>query len=53
MRTYHAFYKGKKIELEAASQYEAQVKAAGIFKAKKSWDVAVILADVPVQTAGL
>jgi hypothetical protein len=43
MNTYHAFYKGKKIELETETSYAAQVKAAEMFKAKKSFEVDVIL----------
>jgi hypothetical protein len=45
MYGYIAFYKGKKIEVYAASSYEAQLKAAKEFKAKKSYDVNVILAE--------
>jgi hypothetical protein len=41
---YIAFYKGKKIEVYANSSYEAQQKAAAIFKAKKTYDVTVKLA---------
>lgn len=43
---YVAFYKGKRIEVYADTSYEAQKKAADIFKAKKSWDVHVVLAEV-------
>lgn len=43
---YIAYYGGKKIELSAATKYAAQVEAAKIFKAKKSYDVAVVLAEV-------
>jgi hypothetical protein len=43
MNTYHAFYNGKEIELQADSSYQAQQKAAGIFKAKKSYQVTVVL----------
>lgn len=46
MRTYIAFYKGKQITVEANSSYEAQQKAAKEFKAKKSYDITVMLADV-------
>jgi hypothetical protein len=53
MRTYHAFYKGKKHELQAESSYAAQQAAAKYFKAKKAYDVAIVLADVPVQTNSL
>ena len=50
MRTYKAFYKGKELTIEANSSYEAQQKAAVLFKAKKRYDVAVILCDVPLST---
>jgi len=53
MRTYVAFYKQKKITVVAESSFEAQRKAAEIFKARKAWDVAIVLADVPVSTASL
>jgi len=43
---YVAFYKGKRIEVYADTSYEAQKKAAEMFKAKKSWDVHVVLAEV-------
>lgn len=46
MRKYIAFYKSKKIEVEASSSYEAQCKAAAKFKAKKSYEVTVALADI-------
>jgi hypothetical protein len=53
MRSYKAFYKGKSIVVEAASMYAAQVAAAKALGAKKSYDVAIMLADVPVDTAAL
>ena len=43
MNTYHAFYKGKKIEVQAETAYKAQLKAAEVFKAKKSYQVNVVL----------
>jgi hypothetical protein len=53
MRHYEAFYRGKRMSVEANSSYEAQTKAATAFKAKKQYDVTVVLADVPVSTASL
>jgi hypothetical protein len=44
MNTYEAFYKGKRISVQANTSYEAQQKAAAQFKAKKSYDVTVMLA---------
>lgn len=43
MNTYKAFYKGKQMDVEAQTSYAAQQKAAGLFKAKKSYDVTVVL----------
>ena len=43
MHTYHAFYRGKQIELEAETSFAAQEKAATLMKAKKSYEVTVIL----------
>lgn len=45
MNGYIAFYKGKKIEVYAESSYKAQVKAAEILKARKSYEVTVVLAE--------
>ena len=45
MNGYVAFYKGKQIEVYAASSYEAQVKAAKIFKVKATYKVTVVLAE--------
>jgi len=55
MRTYHAFYNQKKIELQAESSYAAQEAAARLFKVKPkySYRVAVVVADSPVHPASL
>lgn len=45
MNGYQAFYRGKKIEVRAASSYEAQQVAAQVFKAKKAYEVAVVLCE--------
>lgn len=45
MNGYKAFFKGKTCEVQAATSYEAQQKAAAIFKARKSYDVTVILCE--------
>lgn len=42
---YIAFYKSKQIEVKANTSFEAQQKAAEIFKAKKRYDVVVVLAQ--------
>lgn len=43
MHLYKAFYKSKVIELKAESAYDAQQKAAISMKAKKSYEVNVML----------
>jgi hypothetical protein len=50
MRKYIAYYARKQIEVEANSSYEAQKKAAKLFKTSKSYDVTVMLADVVHST---
>lgn len=45
MNGYIAFYRGKQIEVRAATSYEAQQKAAQQFKAKKSYEVTVVLCE--------
>lgn len=45
MNGYKAFYKGKELDIYANSSYEAQKLAAAQFKAKKSYDVSVILCE--------
>lgn len=45
MHKYLAFYKGKQIEVEATSSYNAQTKAASEFRAKRAWDVSVKLVE--------
>jgi hypothetical protein len=53
LRPYVAFYKGKQYELTANSAYNAQVIAAKHFKAKRHYEVTVVLADVTHSTSGL
>ena len=45
MNGYIAFYKGKRCEVYADTSYQAQQKAALNFKAKKSYEVTVMLAE--------
>lgn len=45
MNGYIAFYKGKQLEVYADSSYQAQQKAAIQFRAKKSYEVTVVLAE--------
>lgn len=46
MNGYKAFYRGKQTEVYANSSYEAQQKAAQFFKAKKSYEVTVMLCEL-------
>jgi hypothetical protein len=45
MNGYIAWYNGKRLEVYAESAYKAQLKAAELFKAKKSYEVDVKLAE--------
>ena len=42
---YIALWRGKRIEVYANTSYEAQQKAAAILKAKKAYEVTVMLAE--------
>ena len=58
MNGYIAFYHGKQIEVHAETSYKAQQTAVSIFKAKKAYEVTVMLAEkdgkqVTHSTAGL
>jgi len=46
LNSYICFYKGKKLEIEAETSYQAQGKAAKQFKAKKVYQVTVMLAEI-------
>lgn len=45
MNGYIAFYKGKQIEVYAPTSLNAQTKAAAIFKARKQYQVTVVLCE--------
>lgn len=45
MNGYKAFYKGKTVNVYADSSYKAQLDAAKLFKAKKSYQVTVVLCE--------
>ena len=53
MKDFIAFYKNKQIVVQADSSYDAQEKAAKVFKAKKSYEVSVFLADKAIDTASI
>lgn len=51
MNTYVAFYRKRKVEVEAKTSYEAQIAAAVLLNARKRYEVTVVLAKkdgVPV-----
>ena len=51
MNGYIGYYRGKQVEVEATTSYGAQQKAAKLFKARKAYQVTVVLVskgDVPV-----
>jgi len=50
---FKAFYRGKTCMVCAATSYQAQLEAAKLFKAKKSYEVTVVRCDIPVSTASL
>jgi hypothetical protein len=50
MNGYVCFYRGKRCEVHATTTYEAQKKAAVVFKAKKTYDVSVTLAEKDGET---
>ena len=45
MNGYICLYRGRRCEVLAETSYKAQQKAAEIFKAKKSYEVSVTLAE--------
>jgi hypothetical protein len=45
MNGYIAFYRGRQIEVHADTAYAAQQKAAALFKARKTYEVTVVLAE--------
>ena len=45
MNGYKAFYKGKSIEVYAETSFQAQEKAAKQLKAKKAYEVTVVLCE--------
>lgn len=45
MNGYKAFYKGKELDIYANSSYEAQKLAATQFKAKKTYEITIVLCE--------
>jgi len=52
-RTYLAYYRGRTIEIKAPNSYTAQNLAAIQFGARKSYQVAVVLAHQAIDTASI
>ncbi len=50
MFTYIAFYRGKQMEVKALRSFDAQEIAAKAFKAKKSYEVTIMLVGRPDGT---
>ena len=53
MFNYVCFWNRKQVTVQAATSYEAQRKAAALLKARKAYDVTVVLADKPIDPASL
>jgi hypothetical protein len=45
MNKYECFWKSKRITVEADTSYQAQQKAQAILKAKKGYEITVMLAE--------
>ncbi len=45
MNGYKAFYRGRTIEVYADTSYQAQQKAAETFKARKVYEIGVVLCE--------
>ena len=45
MNGYQAFYRGRTLDVHAPTSYEAQRQAATVFKAKKAYEVHVVLCE--------
>ncbi len=45
MNGYVCFYKSKRVEVYADTSHQAQLKAAGMLKVKKAYEITVMLAE--------
>ena len=52
-RTYLAYYRGRTIQIKAPNSYTAQNLVAIQFGARKSYQVAVVLADQAMDPASI
>lgn len=46
INSYKAFYRGMVVEVQAETTFGAQVLASEMFKAKKSYEVSIVLCEV-------
>ena len=46
MNGYKAFYKGRELDIYAATSYAAQIAAAAQFKAKKAHEITIVLCEL-------
>ena len=53
MNGYKCFYKDRECEVYANTSFEAQEKAAVTFKAKKRYDVTVVLCETNCTAPGI
>jgi hypothetical protein len=49
MNKYECFWKGKSTTVEATTSYQAQQKAQSFFKAKRGYEITVMLAELNGQ----
>lgn len=50
MNGYICFYRGKRIEVYDSTSHGAQLQAAKIFKARRSYEISVVLAEIDGAT---
>ena len=53
LHNFRVFYRGKHIDIQAKSTYDAQQKGALHFKAKKAWECHIVPLDFPIDPASL
>lgn len=53
MNNYECFWKGKRLSVQAETTLAAQIIAAQVWKVRKRYEIAVVLADKPINTGGI
>ena len=53
MNGYKAFFKGREIEVYAETSYDAQKQAAVKFKARKNYEVSIVLCETDCPAPGV